>query len=75
MRDPAEYAKAIVGSVLAALSMLSGFLINDTSLGDITAGQWVATLIALLVSGGAIFQTPNKPSTPETTYERTTPRA
>jgi hypothetical protein len=64
MTDPiAPYAKAVIGAILAALSVLSGYLINDTGLGDITAGQWVAVLVAFLVSLGAIYAVPNKPAT------------
>lgn len=56
----AEYGKAITGAVLAGLSMLSGFLINDTALGDITGGQWVGVAIATLVAGGAVWRIPNR---------------
>lgn len=58
----ASYAKAIIAAVIAALSSLSAYLVNDTSLGDITAGQWVAVAIAFLVALGAVFAVPNKKS-------------
>ena len=53
--------KAIVAAVLVALGVLSAYLINDTSFGDITAGQWVAVVIAFLGALGAVWATPNVP--------------
>ena len=58
----APYAKSIIAAIIAGLSMLSGFLINDTSLGDITAGQWIAVVIAFLVGLAAVFAIPNSPA-------------
>lgn len=55
----AEYAKALIAAVIAALSALSAYLINDTSFGDITAGQWVQVAISFLVALAAVYQTPN----------------
>jgi hypothetical protein len=58
----APYAKAVVAAVLAALSVLSGYLLNaDTGFGDISAGQWVAVAVAFFVALGAVFAVPNKP--------------
>lgn len=57
-------AKAIVGAVVAALGTLSGLLVNDTSIGDITAGQWVTVAIAFFVALGAIWVVPNKEEAP-----------
>jgi hypothetical protein len=53
-------AKAIVGAIIAALSLLSGYLVNDTSLGDISSGQWIAVVIAFLVGLSVIWAVPNK---------------
>ena len=60
MKNIAPYAKAVVAALIAGLSMLSGFLVNDTSLGDITSGQWVSVAIAFLVALGAVFAVPNQ---------------
>lgn len=59
----APYGKAIIGSVVTGLTALGGYLINDTSLGDITAGQWVYVVVAFLVALGAIWAIPNKKET------------
>lgn len=56
------YAKAVVGAIVAALSALSAYLVNDTSFSDITAGQWVQVAIAFLVALGAVYAVPNTPS-------------
>ena len=55
----APYAKALVGAFIAGLGVLGGFLVNDTALPDVTAGQWVAVAIAFFVALGAIFAVPN----------------
>jgi len=55
----ALYLKAVVGAVLAALALLGGYLVNDTSLGDITAGQWVAVAVAFFGALAAIWAVPN----------------
>ena len=57
--QPAEYAKAIVGAIVAGLSALSAYLVNDTSLGDITAGQWVQVVIAVLAGLSVVWAVPN----------------
>ena len=55
----ASIAKAIVGGVLASLSALSAYLVNNTSFGQITAGQWVQVVLAGLVVFAAVFGVPN----------------
>lgn len=62
MKQVAPYAKAIVAALIAGLSSLGAFLINDTSLGEITAGQWVAVAISFLVGLVAVFSVPNAPT-------------
>jgi hypothetical protein len=59
MSKVAPYAKAVVGAIVAALGVLGGFLVNDTAVGDVTAGQWVAVAVAFFVAFGAIFAVPN----------------
>ena len=54
-------AKAIVGAVLAALAVLSGYLAAGNGFGDITAAQWVGVAIAFFVALGAVWGIPNKP--------------
>lgn len=59
MTKVAPYLKAVIAAVIAGLSALSSYLINDTSLSDLTAGQWIAVAIAFLVALGAVFAVPN----------------
>ncbi len=47
--------KAFFAAAVAALSVLAGYLINSTALGDITAGQWVAVASAALIAGGGVY--------------------
>ena len=60
MKLLAQAAKAVFAGLLAALTALGAYLINSTSLGDITAGQWVYVAIAGLVALGAVYGIPNK---------------
>ncbi len=51
----AKTAKAIYAGLLTGLTALGGYLINDTSIGDITAGQWVFVAGAALMAGGGVY--------------------
>jgi hypothetical protein len=48
-------AKAIYSGLIAGLSALGGYLTNNTSLGQITAGQWVFVALAALISAGGVY--------------------
>jgi len=48
-------AKAIYSGLIAGLSALGGYLTNSTSLGEITAGQWIFVVLAALVSAGGVY--------------------
>ena len=50
-----QVAKAVYSGLIAGLSALGGYLTNSTSLGQITAGQWVFVAIAALVSAGGVY--------------------
>lgn len=63
MTSIAPYAKAVLGAVLAALAALGGYLVNNTALSDVTAGQWVFVAIAFLTGLGVVYAVPNKPTT------------
>lgn len=54
-----QAAKAIYAALVAGLAALGGLLVNDTGLGDITAGQWVFIALAVLVAGGGVYGLPN----------------
>ena len=60
MKNIAPYLKAVVAALVAGLSALGAFLVNDTGLDDITAGQWVTVAIAFLVALGAVCAVPNQ---------------
>jgi hypothetical protein len=57
-----QAAKAIYGGLVAGLAALGGLLVNDTGLGDITAGQWVFVVLAALVAGGGVYGISNGPA-------------
>lgn len=50
-----EYAKAIVGAVLAGLTA-AGAALTD---GVITGPEWIGIAIAVVATGGAVFGVPN----------------
>jgi hypothetical protein len=56
-----KYAKAFVGAAIAFLTSLSTALVDDKSFNDITDGQWVVAVIALLTAFAAIWSVPNTP--------------
>lgn len=55
------YLKAFVGAVIAFLTSLSTALVDDKGFADITDGQWVVAVIALLSAFAAIWAVPNTP--------------
>lgn len=56
-----QFIKAIYAALIAGLSALGGLLVNDTALGDITAGQWVFVALAVLIAGGGVYGLRNAP--------------
>lgn len=62
MKLIAPYLKAVVAAVITGLTALSAYLVNDTSLADLSAGQWVAVAIAFLIALGAVWAVPNSSS-------------
>lgn len=52
---PAQYAKAIVGGIVAALTAVATGLTD----GHLTAAECVAAAIAFFVALGSVFQVPN----------------
>lgn len=55
------YLKALMAAFIAGLSALSAYLVNDTSLADITAGQWCQVALAFFVALAAVWAVPNSP--------------
>jgi hypothetical protein len=54
---PQEYAKAIVGGILAGLGVLALALDNDV----VTAQEWVNIAVATLTVFSSVFGLPNAP--------------
>jgi hypothetical protein len=52
--------KAFYAAAIAVLTGLVALLVNNTSLGDITAGQWVTLVLAGLVAFGGTYGLTNK---------------
>lgn len=54
---PQQYAKALVGALVAGLSVLAG------AVGDgVSAEEWLTTAVAFLTGLGLVFAVPNKPA-------------
>lgn len=59
------YSKAIVGFLAPGIVAIGGSLtVNSDGGGTVTAYEWVAALIACLVTGGFVFAVPNRPAPP-----------
>lgn len=54
---PQEYAKAIVGGILAGLAVLGTALADDV----VTAAEWVNVAVATLTVFAGVFGLPNAP--------------
>lgn len=63
-----KYLKAIIGGLIAGLSLLAGFLsAPDATFQSITAGQWVGVAIAFLFGLTGVYATPNGMQPPKQT--------
>ena len=61
--NPANYAKAVVGAFIAALTALGAVLVvGDVGFGEVTAGQWVTVAIAFLTTFAGVWAVPNRES-------------
>jgi hypothetical protein len=60
-----QAAKAIYAGLVAGLTAVGGYLVNDTSFGDVTAGQWVFVALAALTAFGGVFAITNAAPPPE----------
>jgi hypothetical protein len=49
------FAKAIYAALVAGLTAVGGYLVNDTALGAVTAGQWIYVALAVLIAGGGVY--------------------
>lgn len=53
--------KAWYAFVVAGLGSLVTVMVDDTSVGDITDGQWASALLVALVAGGGVYGLSNTP--------------
>lgn len=56
-----KYLKAFVAALIAGLTSLSTALVDDKGFADITDGQWVVAVIAVLTAFAAVWSVPNSP--------------
>ena len=57
---PREYVKAIIGAVIAGLTALGASLADGGTLQGVSAGEWIAVVIALLGTFGGVFGVRNR---------------
>lgn len=57
-----QFGKAAFAFALAFLGALATVLVGGASLGDVTAGQYVAAAIAGLVAAGGVYGIPYVPA-------------
>lgn len=55
MKKLAQAAKAVYAAAIAGLGSLGAVLVGNASFGDVTAGQWVAIVLAALIAGGGVY--------------------
>ena len=61
MNKLAPYYKALVGFVAPGAVVLTAAVTDSSPAGEaITAGEWVTALCACLISGAAVYATPNR---------------
>lgn len=61
MKNPAEYAKAILGAALSGLITLAAVAANAKGIGDVTFIQWVLVAISTVGTGIGVYAIPNRP--------------
>ena len=59
MSKIAPYLKAVIAALVAGFGALGAVLVDDKSIGDVTDGQWVTIVLAVLVALGAVFAVRN----------------
>ena len=66
----AYYVKALVAGAIAFLGPIAGALIDSTTgFGDLSAGVWVASLIAMLLAISGILGLQKAPATVSTSVK------
>jgi hypothetical protein len=52
-------AKALYAGAVAFLTAVGAILVGDVGFGDITAGQWVAIALGVVIALGGVFKLKN----------------
>lgn len=61
MKRIAPYAKALVGFITPGAVLIGAAVTEASDSGSrITTAEWVTALVACIVTGGAVYRTPNK---------------
>lgn len=70
MKRIAPYWKAVLGFVTPG-AVIIGSSVLETSDGGttITSAEWVAAIVAMIVTGGAVYAVPNEPVHEAPQYE------
>lgn len=55
--------KAVIAFVLAFLTSLLAQIQDKTEFSDLTALQWVVAVLSAVVTAGAVYVIPNRPTT------------
>jgi hypothetical protein len=53
-------AKALFAGLVAGLGALGTVLVGDVGFEDVTAGQWVAVVLAALIAASGVYRIPYK---------------
>ena len=67
-RKAARYWKAITGAVTPGAIIIGSAVLDGSDGGTrITTAEWVTAVVAIIITGGAVYQVPNKD--PEGTHQ------
>ena len=56
-----KVAKAIFAGIVGFVSPLVVVMVGDASFGDITDGQWLASVLAAVIGAGGVYGITNSP--------------
>ena len=59
---PTYANKAVIAFVLAFLTALLAQVQDATEFGDLTTLQWIVAIVSAVVTAGAVYLVPNKPT-------------
>lgn len=62
MKSLGQFGKAGFAFALAFLGSIATVLVGNASFGDVSAGQWVAAVLAGLIAGGGVYRIPYVPA-------------